>query len=53
MPLMDKSQLRSDANSDGISVLDACCVCGGGQHNHDCEGGVIGDLNDFIGDPPQ
>ena len=26
-----EEDLRSDANSDGISVLDACCGCGGGQ----------------------
>ena len=24
------AQLQSDANADGVSVLDACCVCGGG-----------------------
>ena len=25
------ARLQKDANSNGISVLDACCVCGGGQ----------------------
>ena len=25
-----KQGLENDANEDGISVLDACCVCGGG-----------------------
>ena len=24
------AQLQSDANAEGVSVLDACCVCGGG-----------------------
>ena len=24
-------RLREDANTDGVSPLDACCVCGGGK----------------------
>lgn len=27
---VSESQLKLDANSDGVSVLDACCACGGG-----------------------
>lgn len=27
---VDEAQLRRDANDEGISVMDACCVCGGG-----------------------
>ena len=28
---ISEQQLRVEANSDGVSPLDACCVCGGGQ----------------------
>lgn len=24
-------QLKEDENSEGVSALDACCVCGGGK----------------------
>ena len=27
----DEEQLRKDANVEGVSSLDACCVCGGGN----------------------
>ena len=26
-----EAQLKADANDDGVSPLDACCVCGGGE----------------------
>ena len=31
-PILDSrfSNLQYDANSEGFSALDACCVCGGG-----------------------
>ena len=28
---IDEETLMSNANNDGVSVLDACCVCGGGN----------------------
>ena len=27
----DEIELRENANTEGLSVLDACCVCGGGN----------------------
>jgi len=33
---ISEQQLRVEANSDGVSPLDACCVCGGGQENETC-----------------
>ena len=34
-PLIPDEQLIEDANSDDISVLDACCACGGGDYDED------------------
>ena len=28
---VSKQRLMNDANIDGVSALDACCVCGGGK----------------------
>ena len=51
-PVLSKEQLQSDANSGGVSVLDACCVCGGGTgHDEDYYDDYHGDdyLNAFHG----
>ena len=51
-PVLSKEQLQSDANLWGVSVLDACCVCGGGTgHDEDYYDDYHGDdyLNAFHG----
>ena len=40
-PLLSIQQLHDEANSDGISVLEACCACGGGDYDEDFDESLL------------
>ena len=40
-PLLSIQQLHDEANSDGVSVLEACCACGGGDYDEDFDESLL------------